>query len=88
MIAANDFKRNISPDHVAKAIPKSLEQTNHTIKNMYVKAVSCPRKNSLKEVLLACALAPTDPLGSFAAGDVRGPLRKIMRDATYDIPHP
>lgn len=87
LAAVGDLKRNVLLRHVVQAVEKSHEQTNHTIRSMYVKAVSCPRQNILKEVLLACALARTDALGTFAANDVRTPLRKIMHDDTYDIPN-
>ena len=39
----------------------------------------------LKQVLLACAMAPVDELGYFAASDVRGPLSMIM-GRQYDSP--
>jgi hypothetical protein len=87
MSAVGELKRNIGFKHVVEAMAKSHEQTNHTIRSMYVNAVSCPRKNILREVLLACALARTDELGTFAAGDVREPLRRIMKDDSYDIPN-
>jgi hypothetical protein len=35
--------------------------------------------------LLACALAKTDELGYFAAGDIRSPMREIM-GKPYEIP--
>lgn len=87
LLAIGELKRNVTMSNVGGAIRKALEQTNHTIQNMYVTAVSSPRKNMFKEVLLACALAKTDSLGSFSATDVRGPFRKIMKDDSYDIPH-
>lgn len=87
LAAVGELKRNVLLRHVVEAITKAHEQTNHTIRSMYVKAVSCPRRNILKEVLLACAMAYTDELGTFAASDVRGPLRKIMNDDSYDIPN-
>ena len=87
LAAVGELKRNVLLSHVVDAITKAHEQTNHTIRSMYVKAVSCPRRNILKEVLLACAMARTDELGAFAANDVREPLRKIMNDESYDIPN-
>ena len=38
-----------------------------------------------KQVLLACALAVSDEIGSFAAVDVREPLSRIM-GRRYEIP--
>lgn len=86
LAAIGELKRNVLLSHVVEAISKAHEQTNHTIRSMYVTAVSCPRKNMLKEVLLACAMARTDELGAFAASDVREPLRKITNNPSYDIP--
>ena len=45
-----------------------------------------PRKNNLfADVLLACALAPTDELGFFAAQDIRGPMKNVT-GKKYEIP--
>lgn len=85
LIATSQLKRNIDEHHVALAISKAVEQTNHSIKNLYAMAISCTRRNIFKQVLLACALAPANSLGDFAAVDVRLPLRKIMKDNSYDI---
>ena len=48
------------------------------------RAVSSPHQNLYKQVLLAAALARTDDLGFFAAGDLREPLSKIT-DKAYGI---
>jgi hypothetical protein len=45
----------------------------------YQNATTSPRKDNLYgKVLLACAMAQTDPLGYFYAGDVRSPMQEIM----------
>ena len=43
------------------------------------------RETLYRQVLLACALANTDPLGYFTASDVTAPMSKIMGKA-YDTP--
>jgi Cdc6-like AAA superfamily ATPase len=57
----------------------------HNIRSTYHKATSSAQKNSLySEVLFACALADTDELGYFAAGDVSHPMSLIM-GKDYDV---
>jgi vacuolar-type H+-ATPase subunit F/Vma7 len=73
-------------DHVNTAIRGALAQAQQTIRSAYHKATTSTRRNSIySHVLLACALAPTDGMGYFAAGDIRIPLNEIM-GKTYDIP--
>lgn len=78
--------KTISLTHVQAAISKALEQAQQTTRSAYHKATTSSRKDNIySHVLLACALARTDELGYFAAGDIRIPLNAIM-DKTYDIP--
>jgi Cdc6-like AAA superfamily ATPase len=68
------------------AIERALKGAAQSVISAYHKAVTSPRKDNLyAQVLLACAMAPTDVLGYFYAGDVRNPMSMIMR-AEYDIP--
>lgn len=67
------------------AIKTVLGRTQESIISSYHKATSSARENLYEQVLLACALAPTDDLGYFAAVDVREPLSAIM-GKPYDIP--
>ncbi|HBR21419.1 MAG TPA: hypothetical protein DD713_02435 [Nitrospiraceae bacterium] len=77
--------KNISLNHVKKAIEKSLSEAQESIQRGYHKAIMSPqRDNIFKEVLLACALAKSDNLGYFAPADVREPLRKI-KNKSYEI---
>lgn len=72
--------------HLEAAINQALDQAQQTIRNAYHKATMSPRKGHLfRQVLLACALAPTDELGYFSPADVREPMSKIM-GRPYDIP--
>jgi hypothetical protein len=51
----------------------------------YCEAVASPHQNIYKEILLAAALARTNDLGYFAAGDLREPLAAIShRDYGID----
>lgn len=71
--------------HIDTAIKKSVENAQQSLKSIYYKAVTSPRKDALHGyVLLACALATPDQFGYFTAGDVRLPLNKITGKA-YDF---
>lgn len=60
------------------AIAQALEKSDHTARQAYLKAVTSPRRDSTyKEVLLACALAKSDGMGHFYAGDVRAPYSDV-----------
>jgi hypothetical protein len=61
-----------------QAIIDALENATGGVQQEYERAVASARRHTLfKEVLLACALAPKDPLGRFRAADVREPLLEI-----------
>ncbi len=63
---------------VEAAIRQSVENAQQTIVTSYNQAISSPHQNIYKEILLAAALAPTDELGYFAAGDLRKPIAAIV----------
>jgi len=64
---------------VRHAIVKSTERTQESIANLYYSATySAREKNIYKQVLLACALAPADDRGFFAATAVRETLSRIL----------
>jgi len=73
-------------DDLEHAIEDALENAAGGVQQEYEKAVATGRRGTLfKQVLLACALAEKDPLGRFAAVQVREPLLKITRkDYTTD----
>jgi len=62
---------------VDEAIREAVNNAQQTIVSSYQRAVSSPHQNLYKEVLLAAALAITDDLGYFAAGDLREPLALV-----------
>ncbi len=81
----DEKSKNITLEHVRKAIVRSLSEAQQSIQSAYHKATMTSRKDNIfKQVLLACALAKTDDLGYFAPSDVKEPLSKIML-RTYDI---
>lgn len=76
--AIDQSKMVVQNEHLQRATQRALENTNQSIKTMYHKATSSPRRDSIfEEVLHACALAEVDELGYFAAADVRTPLQRI-----------
>jgi len=84
--AAESQRNAIQKADVRAAIMDAIHKTQQSIISLYHKATMSPRKESLyREVLLACALAPVDNLGYFAAPDVREPMSTIMKK-DYDIP--
>ena len=79
-------RMDVVENDVDTAIVKALAETQQSIRTMYDKATTSPRRESLfKQVLLAAALAPTDPLGFFSPAGVRKPMSRIM-GKTYDVP--
>jgi GTPase SAR1 family protein len=74
----------VSRNNVDSAIKHSVSNAQQTIVSSYNRAISSPHQNIYKEILLAAALAPTDELGYFAAGDLRKPL-SIIAKKTYGI---
>lgn len=84
--ALREHSLHISAAYVERAIEDALEDAQQLIKNAYHKATSSPRKEHLfDDVLLACALAPVDDMGTFGAKDVRGPM-KMITGQEYEIP--
>jgi Cdc6-like AAA superfamily ATPase len=68
----------INDDHLERAIEDALDKADHSTRIDYYKATASPMKdNKYKEALLACALAETNELGMFFAGDVRDPYSRV-----------
>lgn len=72
-------REQIDANDLNQAIIDVVNNAEQSISSLYHKATSSPHRNFYKEVLLAAALAKTDELGYFAAGDLREPLSKILR---------
>ncbi|MYC48396.1 MAG: hypothetical protein F4X45_08730 [Chloroflexi bacterium] len=86
--ALYDRRDNVEREDVKSAIVDMIGNSLQSLRSEYERAVASPQPGNLfREVLLACALAPRDQLGRFAAADVRGPLRMITGREDYDITH-
>ena len=84
--AARDGRLHIGRPDVEDALVKAMQQVEESVRFTYATAISSPRPiNLFRQVLLACALAPCDELGYFAARDIRQPLRRIT-GRSYGIP--
>lgn len=85
-VAIEADSSEITIGYVNDAIKEAINNSQQTVKSAYHKATTSPRTESLfRQVLLACALAPCDEFGYFAAADVRRPMSEIMKEE-YGIP--
>jgi Cdc6-like AAA superfamily ATPase len=82
--AIDDDRLRIESRDIEAAIKQAVKNAKQTIISSYHHAVSSPHQNLYKQVLLSAALAKTDELGYFAAGDLREPLLNIT-GKTYGI---
>jgi energy-coupling factor transporter ATP-binding protein EcfA2 len=82
-VVHNDRDTIILAD-VNTVIPEAVAR--HTIQSSYIEATESVRKDNLyPQVLLACALAPTNQQGYFTAGAIRDPLEQVA-GRRLDIP--
>lgn len=87
MAAIDSASWVVTNDHIRTAIRTAISGNLMSLQRKYHTATQSPRKDNLfREVLLACALAPNDDLGYFAASDVRAPFQRIT-GKPYDIPN-
>jgi Cdc6-like AAA superfamily ATPase len=78
---------NIAVVDLNEALKKSIDQCDEKIKELYGNSVrSTKPRNQYQQALLACALAPIDDRGYFAAADVKAPFSAIM-GKQLDIAH-
>jgi len=82
--AIENSRLRIEVSDVETAIKQAVNGAQQSIVSAYQQGVSSPHHNLYKEVLLAAALAQSDDLGYFAAGDLREPLSRIT-DKAYGI---
>ncbi len=77
--AIDDERLRIEEWDVDDAITNLVNESHQTILREFDLAVASPRReNFYFQVLLACALAPTDAVGCFRAADIRIPYSDIM----------
>jgi hypothetical protein len=76
----------VDGDTLFEAIKKAIEGAQQSVKSAVHKATVSPRKDNLFAfVLLSCALARCDEMGTFAALDVRLPMQTLT-GKPYEIP--
>jgi Cdc6-like AAA superfamily ATPase len=69
---------SIGASDLKVALSQALEKADYKARDDYHKAVSSSAKdNKYREVLLACAMADSNEMGYFFAGDVREPYSRI-----------
>lgn len=84
--ALDQFTVNIDMSVLDAAIRAAVGGVQQSIRSAWQKATLSSRKDNLfADVLLACALAELDDLGTFASQDVRVPMQGIT-GKPYDIP--
>jgi Cdc6-like AAA superfamily ATPase len=85
-VALESLSTHVDVNVLDTAVQRSIEAAQQSIRSAYHQAIVSARKDNLfADVLLSCALARTDEMGTFAAQDVRTPLR-AMTGKPYDIP--
>jgi Cdc6-like AAA superfamily ATPase len=85
--ALDNKSLNITNENLNRAISKAIEDSQLSIRTAYHKAIKSAYKGNLfAQIILACALAPVNELGEFAAQDLREPLFRIT-GKKYSIPH-
>jgi Cdc6-like AAA superfamily ATPase len=83
--ALDEMRTNVTLEDVDAATDRAISRAQQSIMDGYHRATLSTRKTLYPQVVLACALAPGDDFGFFAAADVREPLSTIM-SKPYDIP--
>lgn len=84
--AIKNHRMHVEQNDVQLAIKEYLKDTQQTILQSFDKAIASPHHENLYfQVLLACALSPTDHLGCFRASDIR-PIFSHIMERSYEIP--
>jgi Cdc6-like AAA superfamily ATPase len=85
LAAIEQERTHVELDDFAAAVSAALEDALHSTRQRYHSATTSNRETLYEEVLLACARARRDALGTFGAVDVRDQLREIT-GRPYEIP--
>lgn len=84
--ALDQLSLHITPQILDIAVTNAIEAAQQSIRSAWHQAIVSARKDNLfADVLLSCALASTDDMGTFAAQDVREPMR-VVTGKPYEIP--
>jgi hypothetical protein len=74
----DEDRLHVTSEDVYTATRKAVGEAQQSLRAEYRKAINSPQRGNIySEVLVACALAKTDPFGYFFAGDIRQPLSAI-----------
>lgn len=77
-VALEEWQEGVTVAHFGPAVARALNDVSQSIRDMYFTATVSNRETIYREVLLACALAEKDELGTFGPPDVRDRLRLIL----------
>jgi Cdc6-like AAA superfamily ATPase len=77
--------QQVAIEDLSFAISAALQNVSQTVRDRYHNATFSNRETLHRQVLLACALANKDELGTFSASDVRDRLPEITK-RNYEIP--
>jgi hypothetical protein len=78
--AAESNSPIVSSADVTMSLPAAIENSHHTVKSAYVRAIESSQPTAkYREMLTACALTRTNELGFFSPSDVRDPLSLVLR---------
>jgi Cdc6-like AAA superfamily ATPase len=84
--ALDQLSLHITTQILDVAVTNAIEAAQQSIRSAWHQAIVSARKDNLfANVLLSCALASTDDMGTFAAQDVREPMR-VVTGKPYEIP--
>lgn len=77
LAAVDDGRSQVTMNDFDAAVHAAIDGASQSIREAYHQAVTSNRETLYAEVLLACARAPKDRMGTFGAPDVREQLRAI-----------
>ncbi|WP_334314386.1 ATP-binding protein [Streptomyces xanthophaeus] len=83
--AVGQGRDNVSESDFDAAVNSALNSVSQTVREKYHRATFSNRETLYREVLLACAMADKDDLGTFGAPDVRERLSDIT-GRRYETP--
>jgi Cdc6-like AAA superfamily ATPase len=75
--ALAEGRADVKVGDVDYAVGRAIEKAQQSIVGAYHESLQSTRKSLYPQVLLACALAPSDEFGFFTAADIREPLSAI-----------
>ncbi len=74
----DDNTNTVTENHFNFAVKKSIENSDHSIRTAYKKAISsAKKKNQFEDVVLACAMASTDENNLFSTDEVLDKFNKL-----------